>query len=137
VQLVLDCSVALSWCFEDEATPGADAVLERLRTEEAIVPSLWHLEVANVLALSERKRRITKAQVTEFIALLGDLPIVTDHEAARRALSTILDLARSNHLTSYDATYLELARRRGLPLVSRDRDLRAAAKRAGVALIDG
>ena len=136
MDLVLDCSIALAWCFEDEASAAADSVLDRLVDETAVVPSLWHLEIANALALSERKRRITKAQCIEFISLVEGLPIVVDLETAPRALGSVLELARAEKLTSYDAAYLELAVRLGVPLASHDRDLRQAARRLGVPVID-
>jgi predicted nucleic acid-binding protein len=137
LSLVLDCSIALAWCFEDEATAATDAVLDRLARDSAVVPSLWHLELANVLALSERKRRITKAQSIEFISLVQGLPISVDSETAPQALGSILGLARDEKLTSYDAAYLELAIRLGVPLASQDRALRKAARHLGVPLVDG
>ena len=133
--LVLDASVALSWCFENEATGAADRVLERLANEAASVPVIWHLEVANVLALSERRRRITPAGSAEFIALLETLAIVVDDETPLRAFGRVLDLAREERLTAYDAAYLELAMRLGIPLASKDGDLCDAAERLGVSVL--
>jgi predicted nucleic acid-binding protein len=130
--LVLDASVALSWCFKNEATAGADRVLERLVTEAASVPAIWHLEIANVLALSERRGRITPANSSEFIALLETLDVVIDEAMPSRALGRVLDLARAERLTAYDAAYLELAMRLGIPLASKDADLCDAAERLGV-----
>lgn len=132
---VIDASIALAWCFDDEATPGTRALLGRFADEQAEVPSLWHLELANALALSEQRRRITPARSAEFIALVGRLPIVVDEETPARALDAVLDLARSERLTAYDAAYLDLAMRRGLPLATKDRDLAKAAKRVGVNLL--
>ena len=125
--LVLDASVALSWCFKNEATAAGDRLLERLATEAASVPAIWHLEIANVLALSERRRRITPANSNEFIALLETLDVVIDEETPSRALGRVLDLARAERLTAYDAAYLELAMRLGIPLASKDADLCDAA----------
>jgi predicted nucleic acid-binding protein len=133
--LVLDASVALAWCFKNEATAAADTVLERLATETASVPAIWHLEIANVLVMSERRRRITPASSTEFIALLETLVIVVDEETPLRALGRVLDLAREARLTAYDAAYLELAMRLGLPLASKDADLCDAAERLGVSVL--
>ena len=133
--LVLDASVALSWCFKNEATAAGDRVLERLATEAASVPAIWHLEIANVLALSERRTRITSANSSEFIALLETLDVVIDEETPSRALGRVLDLARAERLTAYDAAYLELAMRLGIPLVSKDADLCDAAERLGVAVL--
>jgi predicted nucleic acid-binding protein len=133
--LVLDASVALAWCFKNEATAAADTVLERLATETASVPAIWHLEIANVLVMSERRRRITPANSTEFIALLEALVIVVDEETPSRAFGRVLDLAREERLTAYDAAYLELAMRLGLPLASKDGDLCDAAERLGVSVL--
>jgi predicted nucleic acid-binding protein len=125
----------LAWCFKNEATVAADRVLERLAAEAASVPAIWHLEIANVLALSERRRRITPAGSAEFIALLETLEIVVDEETPSRALGRVLDLARGEQLTAYDAAYLELAMRLGVPLASKDGDLCNAAERLGVSVL--
>jgi predicted nucleic acid-binding protein len=132
---VLDCSVALSWCFEDEATPEADALLDRVRDEGALVPSLWHLELANVLLQAERRRRISAEDVATRLSLFAALPILTDPETMTRAWHDILSIARVEGLTTYDAAYLELAIRAGVPLLTKDGDLLAAAKRRGVAVL--
>lgn len=133
--LVLDCSVAVAWCFEDEASPETDAVLERVRDEGALVPALWHLELGNVLVQAERRKRLTAADTTTRLELIADLPIVTDDETPTRALREVLTLARAEGLTTYDAAYLELAMRKGLPLASRDKALRKVAARCGVASV--
>jgi predicted nucleic acid-binding protein len=132
---VLDASVALTWCFKNEATAAADRVLECLAAGAASVPAIWHLEIANVLALSERRRRITPAHSAEFIAVLETLEIVVDEETPSRALGRVLDLAREEQLTAYDAAYLELAMRLGVPLASKDGDLCDAAERLGVSVL--
>ena len=132
--LVIDSSAALSWCFEDEASPRSDALFEQVRDHGAVVPGLWHLELANVLLHAERRGRITAADVAMRLALIGELPIATDGETTARAWREILALARSEGLTAYDATYLELAIRRGLPLLTKDEALIAAAARTGVAV---
>jgi len=133
--LVVDCSIALSWCFEDEASAETDRLFERVRDEGAVVPALWHLELANVLLQAEKRGRIAAGDVATRLELISALPIATDHEATRRAWREILTLARAEGLTSYDAAYLELALRRGLPLLTRDAPLREAAKRSGVAVL--
>ena len=134
---VLDCSIAVAWCFEDEAGPDTDALLERVRDEGAVVPVLWHLELGNVLLQAERRGRMGAADLTARLELIGDLPIATDDETAARARREILALARAEALTTYDAAYLELAMRRGLALATKDRALRSAAGRAGVTLLPG
>ena len=132
--LVIDSSAALSWCFEDEASPETDAVFEQVRDQGAVVPGLWHLEVANVLLQAERRGRITTGDVAMRLELIADLPIMTDDETIARAWREILALARAEGLTTCDATYLEVAIRRGLPLVTKDAALIAAAGRSGVAI---
>jgi predicted nucleic acid-binding protein len=132
--LVIDSSAALSWCFEDEATPESDALFERVRDQGAVVPGLWHLEVANILLQAEKRGRITAGDVATRLELIAELPIATDSETTARACREILALARAEGLTTYDATYLELAMRRGLPLQTKDETLVAAAERTGVAV---
>jgi predicted nucleic acid-binding protein len=132
---VIDASVALAWCFDDEATAATRALLDRFEGEHAEVPSLWHLELANALASSERNRRITPARISEFIALISGLPIVIDEQTPNFALSAVLDLARRERLSAYDASYLELAMRRGVPLATKDNDLAKASGRLGVTLL--
>lgn len=132
---VLDASVALSWCFEDEADAAGDAVLRRLAAGSAAVPGIWPLEVANVLLGAERRQRITAAESARFLNLLEALPIEVDAHTAARAPREILTLARTHALSSYDAAYLELASREGIPLATRDKRLAAAAATLGVRLL--
>jgi predicted nucleic acid-binding protein len=133
--LVIDASVALAWCFRDERTVVTERLRERVRTDTVAVPVLWHLEVANVLALAERRRRITPAESTELIALLETLDIEVDAETPSRAFGRVLDLAREERLTAYDAAYLELAMRLGVSLASKDGNLCDAAERLGVSVL--
>jgi predicted nucleic acid-binding protein len=132
---VIDASIALAWCFDDEASPASRALLDRMEGDSAEVPSLWHLELANALAVAERNRRITPARTSEFVALISGLPIVVDERTPERALDSVLHLARSEKLSAYDASYLELAMRRGIPLATKDDRLADAARRAGVLLL--
>jgi predicted nucleic acid-binding protein len=132
--LVIDSSAALSWCVEDEASPESDALFELVRDQGAVVPGLWHLEVANVLLQAEKRGRIATGDVTMRLELIAELPITTDNETTARAWREILALARAEGLTTYDAAYLELAIRRSLPLQTKDAALICAAKRSGVAL---
>jgi predicted nucleic acid-binding protein len=133
--LVLDASIALTWCFTDEATPAADAVLDRLAEEEAAAPALWRLEVANALAMAERRGRLSVGGLTRSVALLQRLAVAIDAEGSERALRDLLNLARSERLTVYDAAYLDLALRLGVPLASKDVKLRKATARLGLALL--
>ncbi len=132
---ILDSSIARCWCFENESTDATRALLERLRAEAAAVPNLWHVEIANLLALVERRRRITAAESAEFIALLEALEINVDEETWSRAFARTFDLAREERLTAYEAAYLELAMRLGVPLASKDGDLCDAAERLGVSVL--
>ena len=129
---VLDASVAIAWCFDDESTPEAWALFDRLRTAPAHVPTLWALEVGNILLGAERRRRIAKARTIEFLGILGELDIRIDPDLPGRAFRDVLPLARERHLTTYDAAYLELAMRLGLPLATKDKALARAAEAARV-----
>jgi predicted nucleic acid-binding protein len=129
---VLDASATLAWCFEDERTAPAASVLERLRDQEALVPPLWLLELANGLVVAERRGRITRAESTRFLGLVGELPIRIDQTSTLDLASSVMELARQYDLSAYDAAYLELALRLGQPLATIDERLRSAADRAGV-----
>ncbi len=135
-RFVVDCSVVMAWCFEDEADRYSDSILDMLVDVQAMVPSIWPLEVANVLLVAERKGRLTEADSSQFVALLDDLPVIIDGETSDRALSEVLFNGRQQGLSSYDAAYLELAMRQGLALATKDGKLIAAAKRCGVRLIE-
>jgi predicted nucleic acid-binding protein len=130
--LAVDAAVAMSWCFPEEADGYAYAVLDALPDSTAMAPSLWPVELANALAMGERRKRITRSGVTRFLALIAALPIEIDSETSARALDYALPLARAFSLTVYDATYLDLAMREGLTLATLDVELRKAARKAGV-----
>ncbi|MCA1668619.1 MAG: type II toxin-antitoxin system VapC family toxin [Thermomicrobia bacterium] len=132
---VLDTSVTMAWCFPDEETPGTRDLFTRMRTTAAMVPIIWPLEVANVLLIGERRRRLMPAQVTQFVQLLQTLAITVDTGVAMGALNSVIALGRRYGLSAYDAAYLELAMRQGLPLATQDARLRAAATHAGVPLL--
>jgi predicted nucleic acid-binding protein len=132
---VLDSSVALSWCFEDELTKASVDLLQILQSDSAAVPVLWHFEIANVLAISERRGRITQADAEEYLRLIEGLSIEADATAHSRAFRQTLALARAEALTAYDAAYLELAMRLGLPLASKDAALCDAAERVGAEVL--
>jgi predicted nucleic acid-binding protein len=136
VSFVVDNSVAMSWCFADEATEYTESVLDQLRDSSAVVPVIWPLEVSNVLLLAERRRRITRAKATRFVRVLQELPISVETETISVALGPVLQLGRDYDLTSYDAAYLELAMRRGLSLATLDDHLANAARQADVTLVE-
>jgi predicted nucleic acid-binding protein len=133
--LVIDASLALAWCFGDEKSPAADKAIDQVRDEGALVPSLWRLEVANVLFAAERRGRIGRADLEHRLDLLSALAIATDTETDGRAWTDTLMLARAQRLTLYDAAYLELAMRHGAELATLDQDLAQAARRMGVPVL--
>jgi predicted nucleic acid-binding protein len=122
---VLDASIASCWAFNDEDHPLATQALDRLRTDEARVPTLWWFEVRNVLIINERRARITPSDTTLFLRALARLPITIDRTPEE---SAVLTLARTHRLTIYDATYLDLAHREHLPLATLDTALARAAR---------
>jgi predicted nucleic acid-binding protein len=132
---IVDCSLAMTWVFQDEATAESTDLLRRLATESALVPSHWFLEVSNVLATAERRNRISVTETAQFLAMLDTLQVEIDNDTLARAFDHILPLARTHSLTTYDAAYLDLALRRQLPLASLDSDLRQAATKFGVQLL--
>ncbi len=135
MSFVLDASVALLWLVPQTNPAGvdyADATLNSLKESQALVPSLCALEIANVVAKVESKGIVTEADSQRFITLLGRLNIVTDPATAAHALGDTLNLARRYKLSTYDAAYLELALRAGLPLATLDAGLTKAAAKAGV-----
>ena len=135
MSFVLDASVALLWLVPKTHPAGAayaDSALLALKESQAIVPSLFALEIANVVAKVEAKGIVSEADSQRFISLMGQLELVTDIETTAHALGDTLNLARRYRLSAYDAAYLELALRRGLPLATLDADLAQAATRAGL-----
>jgi predicted nucleic acid-binding protein len=134
MSLVLDSSVALAWVYSEETTPAIREVLNRVTSGGAWVPSLWRLEVANILEIGVRRGRTDAAFRDATLADLALLPIQTDAETDRHAWGATLILAARHKLTLYDAAYLEAALRRGLPLATLDGELRRAAAAEGVAL---
>ncbi len=132
---VVDNSVVMTWCFKDENTKYSDFILDKLEYSTAFVPSIWALEVTNVLLVGERKKRIDESGSTYFMALLAELPIIVDQELPERMLKEIFALARKYKLSTYDASYLDLAMRKGLPIATIDKALLKAAKQSKVPII--
>jgi len=137
LSIVIDASVALAWVFGDERHDAAWQVLERLREEPGWVPAHFHLEVGNGLLTALRRGCLTPEETRTAIVALGALPIEVDPETPGRALTDALALAAQYGLTTYDAAYLELAIRRGLPLATLDARLVSAAQPEGVTLVVG
>ena len=133
--LVVDASVTLAWIFTKERTLPVQKILDRLIDEQAFVPAIWRLEIANGLQMSVRRGRIDAATRDTALRGLALLNITTDPDTDNFAWSTTLSLAEQHRLTLYDAAYLELALRLGLPLATLDRDLRSAGDAVGVTLL--
>lgn len=133
--IVLDSSMTLSWLFADEGDEGSDAVLDRLLVEEALVPSLWPLEVANALLIGERRGRVARNDSIGFVELLDVLPITLDVQTLERPFRDILPLSREEGLSVYDGAYLELALRLQAPLATKDTRLARAAGHLGLTVL--
>lgn len=127
---VVDASVTMAWCFEDEMSPLAEHVLDMLGADRAVVPDLWTLEVTNVLLAAQRRTRLTDAVAARFVQLLAQLPIEVDPFSSD--MGALLAIGRQYGLSAYDAAYLLLAQRRGLPLATLNDSLAAAADASGV-----
>lgn len=131
---VLDASIALSWCFPDESNEKADSILLRCEQEKVFVPSIWPIEISNALLVGWRRKRLTQEQVETAMRLLSllDIQISTSHsiQHARR----IIQLAQQWELSTYDASYLDLALQEGIPLATADEKLAVAAKKSSIPL---
>jgi predicted nucleic acid-binding protein len=132
---VIDNSVVMSWCFKDETNKYADAILHKLSEARAVVPSIWPLEVVNVLLVAERRKHLSEADSTRFITLLTQLPIIVEQERPENMMKELLTFARANNLSSYDASYLDLAMKRGYPIATSDNKLIQAARRIDVQIL--
>ncbi|MFA6280830.1 MAG: type II toxin-antitoxin system VapC family toxin [Bdellovibrionales bacterium] len=132
---VLDCSVAIAWVIEAEATAETDALMARASMGGVFVPELWPIETANVLLQAVKRKRLTEEQAQANRTMLGAMPIIVEEGMALRAWDEIMPLAQRENLTVYDAVYLDLAMRKRLPLASLDKALREAAGRNGIAVL--
>lgn len=135
MSLVLDTSATLAFVYAEETTPAVREVFERIAEGGAWVPSLWRLELANILEMGIRRGRHDASFRNETLADFSLLPISIDPETDRQAWSATMNLAAQHQLTLYDAAYLELALRRGLPLATLDSELRAAAVKEKITLL--
>ena len=139
MSFVLDNSVTMRWFFGDgrpQELAYAGKVLDAMKVASARVPATWGLEVANVIARAEAKALVTEARSGAFLEMLEGVDIEVDTATFSHALSDTLQLARRYKLSAYDASYLELGLRLGIPLATLDEDLRKAAKKAGVKRFD-
>ena len=132
---ILDCSAAIPWLFEDEASPQSDALLDKIVQEGALVPALWHLEVRNTLIQGIKRKRTNIVTVFDQLEQLASLPITTEHTPNIR-LNDIIDIALAGKLTSYDATYIELAARTKLPLATNDKAMCKICNELGIELAE-
>ena len=136
MRFVIDNSVVMRWLFVDGAQADidyAERILGIMQNDGsvAMAPAVWPLEVGNVIVRAESRNLLPEARSAEFLALLQDMAIEIDPRGTERALTDTLQLARRHNLSTYDASYLELALREGLPLATNDADLRKALARTG------
>jgi predicted nucleic acid-binding protein len=132
--MVVDASTALAWCFPDENSEYADAVLVALEGKTILVPSIWPLEIANAVLVGERMKRLRRPEIQRFTALLEGLAVAQDSQTVGEHIGNVLPLARQYGLSAYDAAYLELAVRYEAPLATLDGKLKKAAQKAGVSV---
>jgi predicted nucleic acid-binding protein len=130
--IAVDASVALAWCFPDEASDYADSVLLAVENQTVIVPAIWAVEITNALLVGERRKRIRQPEVRRFIALMNSLSVVEDGQPFADTVSNVLPLAREYDLSAYDAAYLDVAVRHEIPLATLDGALQKACKAAGI-----
>lgn len=135
MSVVLDSSVTLAWVHGDERTPAIETVFDRVADQGAVVPSLWHLEIANSLTVAVRRKRLSPAERDDALTDLAQLDIAVDDETERHAWKATTQIADLHGLSVYDAAYLELAQRKRLPLVTLDKALIRAAEAAGVEVL--
>jgi predicted nucleic acid-binding protein len=134
--LVIDASVTLAWCFPDEATPHADALRGRVTVVGAVVPPHWRIEIENTVRVAERRHRIGAEHVMDFVRFIRAQIIEVDDRPLQTTFGDLMPLARQHSLSVYDAAYVELASRRGLPLATLDANMQRAAQEMGIDLID-
>jgi predicted nucleic acid-binding protein len=132
--IVIDASVALAWCFPDETSDYADAVLMALEGQVALVPAIWPVEITNALLVGERRKRIRRAELQRFVELLKGLDIIEDSQTVTETVHHISPIAREYDLSAYDAAYLDVAIRHEMPLATLDGAVQKAARSARVKL---
>lgn len=129
---MVDASVALAWCFPDEANEYADGVLVALEGRAVIVPSIWALEITNAVLVAERRKRVKQPDLRRFVELLRGLTIVEQSQTVADTVRDVLSLAREYDLSAYDAAYLDVAVRQRAPLATLDSALQKAGRSAGI-----
>lgn len=136
-KFVIDNSIVMTWCFNDESSKYSDIILDSLENYEALAPAIWPLEVGNVVLVAERRKCLTESDGIRFLNLINELPITVQQETPDRMLKEIFALARECNISSYDASYLDLAMRNGVPIATQDSGLKKAAKRCDITLFKG
>lgn len=131
---VLDNSVVTGWYLAGQSTAYSQSIAIRLEQDRALVPPLWQMELANVLKTACGKGKLELNQARQILDALGQLPIEVD-TGAMPGQRQLFELAMRHSLSSYDAVYLELAIRHGLPLATQDEQLKRAAVVAGVEIV--
>jgi predicted nucleic acid-binding protein len=132
IGIVIDASVALAWCFPDEASEYADGILIALEGHAILVPALWSVEITNAVLVAERRKRIKQPEIRRFVELLDGLTVLMDSQSVTESVSNILPIAREYGLSAYDAAYLDVAIRHGAPLATLDNKLQRAGEKAGI-----
>jgi predicted nucleic acid-binding protein len=130
--IAVDASVALAWCFPDEASDYADSVLLAVENQTVVVPAIWAVEITNALLVGERRKRIRQPEVRRFVDLMNGLSVVEDRQPFADTVSNVLPLAREYDLSAYDAAYLDVAVRHEIPLATLDVALQKACAAAGI-----
>ncbi|OGT41278.1 MAG: hypothetical protein A3F42_07310 [Gammaproteobacteria bacterium RIFCSPHIGHO2_12_FULL_37_34] len=133
-EFILDCSITMAWCFEDETSEYSEKILDALSENTAWVPALWSIEVANSLIVAERKKRISHIKAIAFKQHIDTFAIKIDDYLLTKPIELLLDLAKETGLTAYDATYLELAIRKNLPIATLDVELKKSSQKMGLSL---
>ena len=130
--IVVDASVALAWCFPDEASNYADSVLLAIENQTILVPTIWPVEITNALLVGERRKRIRQPDVRRFVELLKGLDVTVDTQSVADSVNNIFPPAQDYRLSAYDAAYLDVAIRHEVTLATLDADLQKAAHAAGI-----
>ena len=135
--IVIDASVTLAWCFPDEASDYADGILLAMEGHAILVPALWSVEITNAVLTAERRKRIKQPEIRRFVELLDGLTVIVDSQSVTENVNNILPIGREYGLSAYDAAYLDVAIRHGVPLATLDSALQKAGRKAGIEIFSG
>ncbi len=135
IDIVIDASVSLAWCFPDEANEDANRILIALKGQRILVPTIWGLEITNALATGQRAKRISSSEILRFISLLEELTIKEDSLSVASSIANVLPLTQKYNLSAYDASYLAVALRNNASLATFDLKLQNAARKSKVKLL--